>query len=74
MNTRTTSSAGSRGSSSTNWPISACCTPSFRRLAGKVCAPTPGGEHCLRKWIATLEAYRDGITGLLKAARKAVAE
>ena len=35
---------------------------------------TPAGERCLRKWIATLEAYRDGITGLLKAARKAVAE
>jgi DNA-binding PadR family transcriptional regulator len=35
---------------------------------------TPAGEHFLRKWIATLEAYRDGITGLLKAARKAVAE
>ena len=35
---------------------------------------TGDGERCLRKWIATLEAYRDGISGLLKAARKAVAE
>jgi DNA-binding PadR family transcriptional regulator len=34
---------------------------------------TAAGERCLRKWVATLEAYRDGITGLLKAARKATA-
>ena len=33
---------------------------------------TPAGERCLRQWIVTLEQYRDGITGLLKAARKAV--
>ena len=32
---------------------------------------TPAGQRCLQKWIETLEAYRDGITALLKAARKA---
>jgi PadR family transcriptional regulator, regulatory protein PadR len=34
---------------------------------------TPAGEHCLRKWISTLEEYRDGINSLLKVARKAAA-
>jgi DNA-binding PadR family transcriptional regulator len=34
---------------------------------------TSAGERCLQKWIVTLEGYRDGITTLLKAARKAVA-
>jgi DNA-binding PadR family transcriptional regulator len=34
---------------------------------------TADGEGCLRKWISTLETYRDGITALLKAARKAAA-
>jgi hypothetical protein len=34
---------------------------------------TPAGEHCLRKWILTLEEYRDGINSLLKVARKAAA-
>jgi len=34
---------------------------------------TADGERCLRKWISTLETYRDGITALLKAARKAAA-
>ena len=33
---------------------------------------TSSGEQCLRQWIETLEEYREGITGLLKAARKAV--
>lgn len=33
---------------------------------------TPAGEACLERWIATLTAYRDGISALLKAARKAV--
>ncbi len=33
---------------------------------------TPAGEACLKRWIATLTAYRDGISALLKAARKAV--
>ena len=33
----------------------------------------PAGQHCLQKWIETLETYRDGITTLLKAARKAAA-
>ena len=33
---------------------------------------TPEGERCLRRWIATLEEYREGITFLLKAARRAV--
>ncbi len=32
---------------------------------------TPAGECCLRTWIGTLEAYRDGINFLLRAARKA---
>jgi PadR family transcriptional regulator, regulatory protein PadR len=31
----------------------------------------PAGQQCLRQWIATLEAYREGIGVLLKAARKA---
>jgi DNA-binding PadR family transcriptional regulator len=34
---------------------------------------TPAGQRCLQKWIETLETYRDGITTLLKAARKAAA-
>jgi DNA-binding PadR family transcriptional regulator len=33
---------------------------------------TAAGEHCLRQWIKTLEAYRGGITMLLKAAGKAL--
>ncbi len=33
---------------------------------------TPSGERCLRQWIQTLQEYREGITSLLKAARKAV--
>ena len=33
---------------------------------------TPSGERCLRQWIETLQEYREGITSLLKAARKAV--
>jgi PadR family transcriptional regulator len=33
---------------------------------------TPSGEECLRQWIETLQGYREGITALLKAARKAV--
>jgi PadR family transcriptional regulator PadR len=35
---------------------------------------TPTGERCLRQWITTLEEYREGITSLLKAARKAIAD
>jgi DNA-binding PadR family transcriptional regulator len=35
---------------------------------------TAAGQCCLQKWIATLESYRDGITGWLKAARKAVTQ
>jgi len=34
---------------------------------------TEAGEHCLFRWIETLEQYRRGITGLLKTARAAVA-
>ena len=33
---------------------------------------TESGQQCLRQWIETLQEYREGITGLLKAARKAV--
>jgi len=33
---------------------------------------TPAGIRCLERWIKTLEEYRDGITSLLKVARKAV--
>jgi DNA-binding PadR family transcriptional regulator len=33
---------------------------------------TEAGQSCLRAWAKTLEEYRDGITVLLKAARKAV--
>lgn len=32
---------------------------------------TPAGERCLGRWVETLEQYRDGITVLLKAARRA---
>lgn len=32
---------------------------------------TAGGERCLRKWLTTLEAYRDGINFLVRAARRA---
>jgi len=32
------------------------------------------GERCLRKWIETLKDYRNGISALLKAARKATAQ
>lgn len=35
---------------------------------------TPTGERCLRRWITTLDEYREGITSLLKAARKAIAD
>lgn len=34
---------------------------------------TDSGDSCLRQWIKTLDEYRDGITSLLKAARKATA-
>ena len=34
---------------------------------------TPTGERCLRRWITTLDEYREGITSLLKTARKAIA-
>jgi DNA-binding PadR family transcriptional regulator len=33
---------------------------------------TASGQACLRKWVETLEAYRDGINQLLKLARKSV--
>jgi PadR family transcriptional regulator, regulatory protein PadR len=32
---------------------------------------TPAGKRCLKRWIGTLEAYRESITSLLSAARKA---
>ena len=35
---------------------------------------TGSGRSCLRRWITTLDRYRDGITRLLEAARHAVAE
>ncbi len=41
--------------------------------AKRVYQITASGESCLRQWIATLEAYRDGVTHLLRAARKAIA-
>ena len=34
---------------------------------------TSAGRKCLSHWIETLEQYRQGITDLLKTARKAVA-
>jgi PadR family transcriptional regulator, regulatory protein PadR len=40
--------------------------------AKKTYALTAAGERCLRRWITTLEEYRDSITLLLKVARKAV--
>ena len=33
---------------------------------------TSAGQDCLRHWIATLTAYRDGVSSLLKAAQRAV--
>jgi len=33
---------------------------------------TPAGRRCLRRWVKTLEEYREGIAVLLDAARKAV--
>lgn len=39
--------------------------------AKRVFQMTASGQSCLRVWITTLEAYRDGINSLLKAARKA---
>ncbi len=35
---------------------------------------TPTGECCLRNWIKTLEEYREGITWLLRSAKKIVAK
>lgn len=35
---------------------------------------TAAGESCLRNWLKTLEAYRDGVNFLVRAARKAVAK
>jgi DNA-binding PadR family transcriptional regulator len=32
---------------------------------------TSDGRHCLRRWVRTLEEYREGIAALLKTARKA---
>ena len=32
---------------------------------------TSAGERCLRRWIKTLEQYREGIAVLLRTARKA---
>ena len=31
---------------------------------------TPKGQDCLHRWIETLETYRNGITHLLRAARR----
>jgi len=33
---------------------------------------TPQGRRCLRRWVRTLEEYRNGITSLLNTARRAV--
>ena len=33
---------------------------------------TPAGLQCLKRWVKTLEQYRNNVTGLLNAARKAV--
>ena len=35
---------------------------------------TPDGTCCLRRWIKTLEAYREGISLLVRSARKAAAK
>jgi PadR family transcriptional regulator, regulatory protein PadR len=35
---------------------------------------TAAGRRCLKRWITTLEEYRDGIASLLKTARKAAAK
>jgi PadR family transcriptional regulator, regulatory protein PadR len=32
---------------------------------------TPDGQCCLKRWVKTLEKYRDSVSSLLKAARKA---
>jgi DNA-binding PadR family transcriptional regulator len=37
-------------------------------------ALTAAGETCLRQWITTLAHYRAGISSLLQASRRAVAD
>jgi PadR family transcriptional regulator, regulatory protein PadR len=32
---------------------------------------TPEGRGCLKRWVTTLEEYRESVSGILKAARKA---
>ncbi|NLS96258.1 MAG: PadR family transcriptional regulator [Planctomycetaceae bacterium] len=40
--------------------------------ARRIYEMTETGERCLEHWAKTLEEYREGLTFLLKAARKAV--
>ena len=54
--------------------VASTWTPSDAGPAKRSYQLTPAGERCLQQWITTLQEYRDGINGLLKAARKAVAE
>lgn len=42
--------------------------------ARKTYQTTPKGHRCLRRWIKTLQEYREGIAALLRAARKAAAK
>jgi PadR family transcriptional regulator, regulatory protein PadR len=32
---------------------------------------TPAGQRCLRRWVKTLEHYREAITALLSTVRRA---
>jgi DNA-binding PadR family transcriptional regulator len=51
--------------------VTASWDTSERGPAKKSYEITPAGQECLGQWIGTLEVYRDGITRLLKSARKA---
>ena len=53
--------------------VASTWTPSEAGPAKRAYQLTATGTYCLREWITTLEEYREGITLLLKAARKAVA-
>jgi DNA-binding PadR family transcriptional regulator len=39
--------------------------------AKKIYQITPQGQKCLRRWVQTLEEYREGITAVLRRARRA---
>jgi PadR family transcriptional regulator, regulatory protein PadR len=55
----------SHGLVSSDWEVS---TPGPAKKSYQI---TPEGRICLKRWVATLEKYRENIGSLLKAARKA---